>query len=242
MGASMVTFRPILIDQPHPSDFRAPYFYCSSNPSAFITYASPSIQDVLGFDPVKLVGKCYLDLLIEDDPLNSDAPHCVEMIAERGSLNAIRALTDAFKRRRVVAVQSTRQELIDGEDKVRNHHVVCDITDEFELQRSIIERWEALHNGYDGLSPLEKEVAQRVTSGKMNREIANLLDVSERTVERGRSSIQRQFGVRSSPEMIAILSEYQLLCDLLDSAGRPPWQQAYNFPPAMLGPNGEFRV
>lgn len=56
--------------------------------------------------------------------------------------------------------------------------------------------------GYGGaLSPREREVARLITSGRTNREIAELLFLSPRTVERHVASLLRKLGARSRTEV-----------------------------------------
>jgi DNA-binding NarL/FixJ family response regulator len=49
--------------------------------------------------------------------------------------------------------------------------------------------------GYEPLSPREREVLQLVAEGRLNKQIALLLGIAERTVEAHRASIMRKLGL-----------------------------------------------
>ncbi|MEO8496549.1 MAG: LuxR C-terminal-related transcriptional regulator [Planctomycetota bacterium] len=59
------------------------------------------------------------------------------------------------------------------------------------------------------LSPREHEVLQQVVEGHANKVTARLLDISEKTVEKHRSSLMKKLGVRSVPDLVrlAILAQ-----------------------------------
>lgn len=56
------------------------------------------------------------------------------------------------------------------------------------------------------LSPRETEVLDLLIAGKMNKQIAAMLDLSVRTVEVHRASIFEKFGVRSAVELAGLLA------------------------------------
>jgi DNA-binding CsgD family transcriptional regulator len=58
----------------------------------------------------------------------------------------------------------------------------------------------------DGLTPTEERVAELVAEGRTNREVAQALFVSEKTVEANLTRIYRKLGVRSRVELAARLS------------------------------------
>jgi DNA-binding CsgD family transcriptional regulator len=59
----------------------------------------------------------------------------------------------------------------------------------------------------DELTPSERRIAELVTEGRTNREVAAILVVSERTVESALTHIYRKLGVRSRTELARRLSE-----------------------------------
>lgn len=58
---------------------------------------------------------------------------------------------------------------------------------------------------FDALSGREKQVALALASGKSNKEIANDLDISPRTVEIHRASALKKLGVKSTAEAVRLL-------------------------------------
>ena len=62
----------------------------------------------------------------------------------------------------------------------------------------------------------EKLVLDRVLAGCMNKDTAEELGVTPRAVERIRARIVAKFEVDRAAQMIAIASEWRLLCNLLD--------------------------
>jgi two-component system response regulator NreC len=56
---------------------------------------------------------------------------------------------------------------------------------------------------YQQLSPREREILRMVAKGKRNKEIAEELSLSVRTVERHRSSIMNKIGLQNRAELVA---------------------------------------
>ncbi len=52
------------------------------------------------------------------------------------------------------------------------------------------------------LTPREQQVLRLLALGHTNREVADLLDVSVRTAEVHRASVQRKLGVRARSELV----------------------------------------
>jgi FixJ family two-component response regulator len=57
------------------------------------------------------------------------------------------------------------------------------------------------------LSPREREVMELVISGRMNKQIAGDLDISEKTVKAHRGRVMAKFGVRSVAELVKLCGE-----------------------------------
>lgn len=60
----------------------------------------------------------------------------------------------------------------------------------------------AIRERYDTLTPRELQVALLVTAGKMNKQVAGELSISEITVKLHRGSVMRKMGVRSFAELV----------------------------------------
>lgn len=68
----------------------------------------------------------------------------------------------------------------------------------------------ALKQRYQTLSPREKEVMALVTSGKMNKQVAGDLGLSEITVKIHRGSAMRKMGTRTLAELVKMSEELRL--------------------------------
>ena len=65
-------------------------------------------------------------------------------------------------------------------------------------------------HGFDGLTLRELEVAQHITAGKSNREIAAVLDISHRTVENHIAAIFSKLGVTSRLQIaVRMVTDWQ---------------------------------
>jgi DNA-binding CsgD family transcriptional regulator len=61
---------------------------------------------------------------------------------------------------------------------------------------------DASRNGYESLTPREREVLHLVTAGRRSPEIAGRLSISVRTVEVHRANLLRKLGVRNQTELV----------------------------------------
>jgi FixJ family two-component response regulator len=68
----------------------------------------------------------------------------------------------------------------------------------------------ALQQKYQTLSPREKEVMALVTSGKMNKQVAGDLGLSEITVKIHRGSAMRKMGTRTLADLVKMSEELRL--------------------------------
>jgi two-component system response regulator NreC len=73
--------------------------------------------------------------------------------------------------------------------------------------RLLSDYWDRVQNGvapsYQQLSSREREVLRLVAQGRTNKEIAERLSLSLRTVERHRSSIMNKIGLQNRAELVA---------------------------------------
>jgi FixJ family two-component response regulator len=66
---------------------------------------------------------------------------------------------------------------------------------------------------FDTLSCREREVMVRIMSGRLNKQIANDLGISESTVKVHRTNLMRKMKVRSLPELTQIADLLKLAPD-----------------------------
>ena len=68
-------------------------------------------------------------------------------------------------------------------------------------------RRKAAHDRVAGLSPRQREVLEQMAAGKLNKQIAYELGISERTVKMHRASVLTSLGVRTSADAIRMAIE-----------------------------------
>lgn len=68
----------------------------------------------------------------------------------------------------------------------------------------------SLHARIDRLTPKDWEVIDLIRKGHPNKRIAALLGISERAVEMRRSSLSKKLGVNAIPEVIEIVTRFEL--------------------------------
>ena len=64
---------------------------------------------------------------------------------------------------------------------------------------------------YDGLTDREREVLKMIAEGQMNREIAEKLDISVRTVERHRENIMSKLNLHTRAELVRYAADKGLI-------------------------------
>ena len=73
------------------------------------------------------------------------------------------------------------------------------------------ERINSARSRLDALSPREFEVLRFLVHGKLNKQIAYALGLSERTIKAHRHNIMEKFGVRSLAEVVSIAERFGLV-------------------------------
>ncbi|WP_248965962.1 ATP-binding protein [Sphaerisporangium perillae] len=114
--------------------------------------------------------------------------------AGEGEARARLALGDADAASAFAGAAERFAELGATHDAARCRRVLRDIGVEFQLHRP-------RRSGGSGLSQREREVARLVALGRTNREIADVLFLSRRTVESHVATVLRKLGVRSRTEV-----------------------------------------
>jgi FixJ family two-component response regulator len=68
-------------------------------------------------------------------------------------------------------------------------------------QRTAREEADRLHVRFASLTPRQREVFDRIVAGKLNKQIADELDIAERTVKREREQVMAKLDANSAAEL-----------------------------------------
>lgn len=195
--------------------FGAPCFFFSHDTEGTITYVSPSIEEVLGHSPELAVGANFRMILVPDHPLNADVALCEdENLDLCKQYNFLRVVIDADGKERVLAIQTNGSPNDEGEIEFVQG-LAMDVTDTyFECER-LLAKLAHLQAMRDKLKPRELQVLELLVAGRLNKQIANDLSVSMRTVESIRSRIMQKLNVHHVAQAATIESEVKLLQTVL---------------------------
>lgn len=223
-----VTTNPAL-DLPRATDFVDPYFFFSNSDLTEVTYISPSVQNVLGYAPNRIQGNSYKGFLWEGDLLNEDIEECQRADLSGGrSIHALRSVKDSKGDRRVLSIHTVGVSETEGSPLVRRHNIARDVTESVKAHSELMTRLESLEQATRQMSTQENEVAARILQGKMNRDIARELNVSDRTVERRRAAIMKHLNAATTSELVSKLVERDMLRTLMHMASDAQWKTARN--------------
>ncbi|MEO1616780.1 MAG: helix-turn-helix transcriptional regulator [Planctomycetota bacterium] len=222
-------FRPEEFDRPRPEDFSAPYFFFSTHGDARVSYATASLSSVLGYDPVRILGQCSVNLLVRDHPLNADTELCyVSETTPIEPLNTLRAVRHRSGEPRILSIQSSV--VIDRNGgPIRKHCIAQDVTDQWAMTLHVRERLDQLQSSLAALSDRERRIAEAAMKGRSNDAVAEDLAVSVRTIERTRKRLRQRFGVNHVAEIVTLVSECNTLERLWNLQAKEPWRNARNF-------------
>ena len=227
-GDSQLISDPML-DLPRATDFVDPYFFFANRGLSEVTYVSPSVQNVLGYDPTDIPGLSYNQFLWDGDLLNNDIEECQRAdLSDGQSIHALRSVMDHKGQRRILSVHTVGVAESEGGPVVRRHNIARDVTESVETHTRLMTRLQSLENGARQMSRQERDVADRILQGKMNRDIARELEVSDRTVERRRAAIMKHLNAATTPELVSKLVERDMLRSWTHSASDAQWQLARN--------------
>lgn len=118
-----------------------------------------------------------------------------------------------------LSVRAMKQGALDFLEKPVEAELLFPIIDQAQArhrqQRESLQRVVEIRRRLSELSPREREVMERVIIGRMNKQIAGDLGISEKTVKAHRGRVMAKIGVRSVAELVK-------LCDELGIATQPP--------------------
>lgn len=217
------------LDMPRPSDFVAPYFFFANRGLSELTFVSGSVQSVLGYDPRTIPGLSYSHFLCDGDPLNDDIAECQQADLSNGqTLHALRSVQNVDNERRILSVTTVGASETPGGPVVRRHNIARDVTESVLTHTRLMTKLQELEFATRQMSDGERRVAQSILEGKMNRDIAEELGISDRTVERRRAAVMKHLNAATTPEMVSKLVQRDMLRTWTSTASDAPWQTARN--------------
>ncbi|TWU07680.1 LuxR C-terminal-related transcriptional regulator [Stieleria varia] len=215
------------IDLPRVLDFLEPCFFFAKRGLSQVTLVSPSVRDVLGYEPKQVIGGSYLDFVIHDDPINADLMECQTMdLSNGGRIQALRAVRAWDGSRRVLSIQTVGASDTEEKPVLTRHNVALDVTQSVDRYQKMSKRLTELTQCLGKMNASEHAIAYRLLDGKLNREIAKELNLSDRTVERRRASILKRLGTNSHAKVVQLMVERDLLTQMLEH--NEPWHLARN--------------
>lgn len=225
----MGTTSAAALDHPALSDFIAPFFFFACRHDAGITSVSNSIEAVLGYTPAETIGARFSRILCPECLFNTDDSAFRQLdYSHFQVVLALRSVRDRAGNRRILAIQTSRACKSFGGHVICLHNFVQDVTESVETYARLSRRMRSLSESINKLSLQELRVAERIRQGRMNREIADELQISERTIDRRRATILKRLDVSSTAEMIAKFVERSMLQDCINAIQTAAWFKARN--------------
>lgn len=197
--------------QPVIEKFGAPCFFFCHDTEGIITYVSPSVEAVLGHSPDDAIGLHFQTMLVDGHPLNADVAMCEEKSFELcQQYNFLRVVLDADGKERVLAVQTNGAPDEAGEIEFVQG-LAMDVTETYFECEKLLAKLAHLRSMRDKLKPRELQVLDLLVAGRLNKQIANDLSVSMRTVESIRSRIMQKLNAHHVAQVASMESEVRLL-------------------------------
>lgn len=216
-------------DFPRMGDFAKPYFFFSCRLTGEVCQVSESFREVLGYDSNAIIGITFNRILFPNCPLNRDEPDCRRLDLRNGkSVHVLRSVRNREGRRRVLSIQTIGICETTDAPEIRRHNIALDITESVETYARALAKFQRLAHAESRLTDQERQVADRILQGAMNREIAAELEISERTVDRRRAMVMKQLKVSTTSEMVSHLVEKSVLQASIESLRDAHWRNARN--------------
>ena len=220
-------FQPEEHDRPRPEDFAPPYFFFSLRDLGKLSYVTRSLREVLGFEPVKVLGRPFTEFLVSGDPLNAGVVASLQReIPEGQTYSSLCVVRDVNGNRRMLYVHMTGFRDRSSGQILRKHNIARDVTDDLAMSLTLQHRIGELRNRLGPLSDRDQRIAEAATQGKTNERVAEELAVSIRTVERRRKNLRQKFGVDHVAEIVALVAELKGLERIWENHSTQPWLNA----------------
>lgn len=178
--------------------------------SACITHCSRSFLEAWG-----LPGQVP-DISGEVLPLGS--PPLSEALTELGmspstllDLCETNAVTEVRLPEHFVISKIRRTEVLDDAQRKIGVILTCDNRNSLSVSKEVWSRASQSRKKLGILSPREAEILELVFQGSTNKAIGKIADISEKTVEKHRSSIMRKLGTRNMAHLIRSVTEAQMI-------------------------------
>lgn len=217
------------IEQPDLSVFVKPYFFFANRIASEITSASSSITDVLGYSLHQVLGIPYQHLLLPDCPLNKDgASETTGQTAPRQTFHSLRSMRDQTGEKRILSIRTVAIPAEEGRPYACHHSIAEDVTESVKHHARLMHRRRDMLAAEERMTKQEREIADRILQGKMSREIADELTLSERTIDRRRARIMGLFGVNTGFALVSKLAQSNELKACIDLEQTADWYRSSN--------------
>ena len=152
---------------PRPTDFVAPYIFFATRDIDELTFVSPSVSNVLGYDSKAVLGQSYTDFLIQDDPLNDDLRECQRAsLPDGASIHALRSVRDIDGKRHVLSVHTVGVSEFEGKPATCRHNIARDVTESVESHGHMMMRLKELESATRGLLIKSARSPTRFSKGR----------------------------------------------------------------------------
>lgn len=214
MGQFEATTRKPELDQ-----FRAPYFFLSSDIDRRLFYVSPSVQSVLGFRPEVLIGQIYDDFIDAENSLyesvaDPDSFTTTKVKAAYGE--TLHAVNNVDGEPVVLRVASYTEysDPVTRQNPIAFHCLLQDVSDVYRVEQLLQNHLMVLGKRTIQISEREQQVLNFLLAGRLNKSIAREIDITERGVERIRARLMSKFGAKSAAELARKATIMRLSTDL----------------------------